>query len=74
MIKNIPIQYVTDEEGNKQAVVIPFDKWRKIQKELAELGQYRTMKKNLKAAFREIEEIKQGKKTLITLNEFLNES
>ena len=74
MSKDIPIQYVTDEAGNKQAVVIPFDEWQKLLKELAELSELRAFKENLNAAFKEVEKIKEGKSPRITLSEFLNES
>ncbi len=74
MSQNIPLQYVTDEAGNKQAVVIPFEEWQKILQELAQLSEIRAFKESLKTAFKEVEEIKQGKLPRITLTEFLNES
>lgn len=74
MTKDIHLQYVTDEEGKKQAVVIPFHEWQNILQELVEFRELRTIKKRLKAAFKQVEEIKQGKSPRVTLNEFLNES
>jgi len=74
MSKDIPIRYVTDEAGNKKAVLIPFDEWQQILESLAELEELRSFKTSLKAAFQEVEEIKKGKSPRVTLSEFLDES
>lgn len=73
MIKNLSIQFVTDRKGNKKAVLIPFEEWQELQKELAELMEYRSLKASLKAAFQQVEEIKKGKSVRKSLKEFLNE-
>lgn len=72
-MKDIHIQYVTDEKGNKTAVLIPFEEWKKIKKDLAEFFEYRSLKKRLKTAFKEVKEIRDDRKEKISLNEFLNE-
>jgi len=74
MLKNIHIQYVTDEKGNKTAVLIPLEEWQKIRQELAAFIEYRSLKKKLKSAFKEVTEIQNGEKAKINLNDFLNES
>ena len=68
------MQYLTDESGNKKAVVIPYDEWLKIEKELQELREYQAMNKNLTHAFDEVKDIKHGNISRDTLNDFLNES
>ncbi len=68
------IQYVTDADGNKQAVLISIAEWQKIQQELAEWRTYLSLKTSLKKAFQEVEDMKQGKAPRLTLKAFLNES
>ncbi|MDX1939592.1 MAG: hypothetical protein SFU99_03525 [Saprospiraceae bacterium] len=74
MADTIPVQFVTDEAGNRQAVLISLQEWQKIQQELKEWREYRALKKSLKTAFKEVEQIKKGKQPRITLKEFLRES
>jgi len=74
MSKDIPIRYVTDEAGNKKAVQIPFEEWEQILELLAELEELRSLRNSLKTAFQEVEDIKKGKSSRITLSEFLDGS
>lgn len=37
MTGEVPVQYLTDEAGNKQAVVVPFKEWEAILCELEEV-------------------------------------
>lgn len=74
MTNHASIQYVTDTDGNKQAVLISIVEWQKIQQELEEWRAYRSLKKSLKKAFQEVEEIKKGSVPRVTLKEFLSES
>ncbi len=37
MTKEVRVQYLTDEAGNKQAAVVPFKEWEAILHELEEL-------------------------------------
>lgn len=73
MGKNLPVQYLTDEAGNKQAVVVPFGEWQKILQALNELADLQALSKSLNTAFHEVEAIKQGKIARTTLSDFLNE-
>lgn len=73
MANHKSIEFVTDESGNKRAVLIPLTEWEKIQVDLNELLEYRTMKESLKSAFSQVREIKQGELPKKTLKRFLDE-
>jgi hypothetical protein len=71
-MENFTVRYMTDEAGNKQAVIISLDEWRLIQQELALWREYSALKMSLEAAFQEVELIKSGLEPRVTLSEFLN--
>lgn len=73
MINKLSIQFVTDEAGNKQAVLIPIKEWTKLQKEIKELLEYKSLKDSLSTAFREVRKIKSGQLPKTTLSSFLDE-
>lgn len=66
------MQFLTDNTGKKIAVQIPISEWEIIAQKLRHLEQFETLKKGFKSAFQEWEQIKKGKKEVITLNSFLN--
>ena len=68
------VNYLTDSNGNKNAVQIPFPQWSRLLEDYNRLKQYTKLKTNLKISFNEIEEIERGDKEATTLSEFLNES
>lgn len=68
------LQYISDKNGETKAVVIPIKEWSAFIKEFNKLQQITKLKTGLKSAFREFEEIKNGKKKAVTLLEFLNEN
>jgi hypothetical protein len=70
---NVKIQYVTDEEGNKKAVMIPIEEWKKVEKQFLELAEYASLDSDLRAAFMEVQEMMKGNKKGQTLKEFLDE-
>jgi hypothetical protein len=70
---NVKIQYVTDEEGNKKAVMIPIEEWKKVEKQFLELTEYAYLDSNLRAAFMEVQEMMKGNKKGQTFKEFLDE-
>lgn len=70
---NLHIQYLTDEEGIKTAVQIPFKEWLQLMKEYDYLKQYATFKQGLTDAFQEVRDIESGNTSFVTLEEFLNE-
>lgn len=73
MIKDMSIQFVTDEMGNKKAVQIPFEEWLLLEKELKEFFDYRRMKTNLKSAFLQVKQIQSGQLPRRTMQNFLDE-
>jgi hypothetical protein len=70
---NVKIQYVTDEEGNKKAVMIPIEEWKKVEKQFLELTEYASLDSDLRAAFLEVQEMMKGNKKGQTFKEFLDE-
>ena len=68
------VQYIVDNRGVKTSVIVPYDKWEKINEDYNKL-QY---KLNIFIAIQEgLEEIKSAKKQgtkLQTLSDFLNEN
>lgn len=70
---DLHIQYLTDESGAKTAVQIPYNEWLEFYTRYRRLRQYSKLKKGLKDAFEEIENIETRSTKKITLDEFLNE-
>jgi PHD/YefM family antitoxin component YafN of YafNO toxin-antitoxin module len=70
------LQYITDNHGHKNGVLIPLQEWNKIQKDLdafERLKDKKTFFEGLNNAFAEVILIKKGKKTPHTFDELLNE-
>lgn len=63
------LNYVSDESGNKTAVVIPIEVWA----EIVAVLEMNTLKNKLKVAFQEVEAIEKGELAEVTLKEFLDE-
>jgi len=70
---DLHIQYLTDKNGAKTAVQIPYNEWLEFYDRYRHLRQYSKLKKDLTDAFNEIENIQIGNSKKITLEEFLNE-
>jgi len=73
MVANIDIQYLTDENGKRTAVIIPINEWANICKNIAELDKYEAFKTNLQGALKEMVEIEKGNVEQVTLNEFIDQ-
>ena len=73
MTKKLDIQYVTDNEGNKTAVLISIEDWELISKEIAELLQYQSLRNSLTTAFTEVEDLRKESSEQVSLTDFLNE-
>jgi hypothetical protein len=69
----IALQYVTDGSGHTQAVQLPLTEWERILNKLKKYEQALQIKSDLKEAFEQVKEMKAGKKSKQTLNEFLDE-
>ena len=72
MTANINIQYLTDKDGNKTAVIIPIKDWLNINKNLAEFLEFQALKNKLNTAFQDVEQIKKGKAKEVSLADFLD--
>jgi hypothetical protein len=69
MIDQLSIQYLTNTDGQKTAVVIPIDQWL----ECAEyLEQYLSIKQSIKKGLEEVTEIKAGKIVPQSVEDFLD--
>jgi hypothetical protein len=70
------LQYIIDENGQKNGVQLPMKDWKQIEKDLEELSRLRNKKRfmaELAEAVKEIKQIKEGKKQARTVEDFLNE-
>jgi hypothetical protein len=67
------INYLSDTKGNTTAVLLPIQVWKQFIGDYNKLNQYARMKNSLSEAFREVQEIEQGKRKAIPFLEFLNE-
>jgi hypothetical protein len=69
----IALQYLSDVNGNTQAVQLPLQEWKKILNKLNKYEQAFNLRSDLKEALDEVAVLKQTKEPKQTLNEFLNE-
>ena len=69
----IQIQYLTDLEGNKKAVLVPIEEWKTILNSYNHLQQLVGLKKGLLDAFKEVKKIESGEAEGKTLGKFLDE-
>jgi PHD/YefM family antitoxin component YafN of YafNO toxin-antitoxin module len=73
------LQYITDDSGQKNAVLLPIKDWENLQNELKELQILRQYKEKylflegLKEAMIEVKQHNEGKIKLQTAKDFLNE-
>jgi hypothetical protein len=65
--------YVIDSNGQKVFVQIAVQDWEHLIKEIQQLEQLLKFKAQLKNAFREVRQIKQGKKIGTPLSALINE-
>lgn len=69
----LQLKYITDQNGNHTAVVIPMRNWEKFKNDHEKLQNKIKVLNGISDALNEVEEIKKGKKKGKTLREFLNE-
>ncbi|MBP8240417.1 MAG: hypothetical protein KAX50_10665 [Saprospiraceae bacterium] len=67
------IHYVTDDAGSPVAVQVPIADWNLFQKEFDEMKRALEILHGIKNALEEVEQVKQGKRKLQTLSDFLHE-
>lgn len=73
MTENMSIQFVTDEAGNKQAVLIPIKDWLRLQEELQMLRESQALRGSLFQGFVQMKQIKNGQMPKTSLRSFLND-
>lgn len=69
----IPVQYVSDINGNPQAVQLPLSEWNKVLNKLKKYEQALKLRSDLKEAFDQVAALRKTKSKKQNLNEFLNE-
>ena len=73
MTENLSIQYVTDQQGKKKAVLIPISDWNKILSEFQQMKEAQSLKAKLSSGFEQMEKIKAGKLPKTSLTQFIDE-
>lgn len=68
----IALQYLSDTNGNTQAVQLPLTDWEKVLSKLNKYEQALKLKSDLKEAVAQVAELSKAKNNQ-TLNEFLDE-
>ncbi|MCU0394243.1 MAG: hypothetical protein MUE81_24300 [Thermoflexibacter sp.] len=68
------LQYITDNQGIKQSVVIPFREWESLQEELNRLRKYLQFYDHIEKSFRQALSMEKGSIKQQTLTEFLDEN
>ncbi|MBY0477271.1 MAG: hypothetical protein K2Q24_06470 [Chitinophagaceae bacterium] len=67
------IQYISDQEGNTQAVQLPITQWTRIINRLNKYEQMLKLKSDLVQSFDEVKKMRKGKIKKQSLQDFLNE-
>ena len=70
------VAYVTDAQGQRTAVLVPYAEWLALQQKLKELQISRdeaVMRASLTEAFRDIADMEAGRKPKVLLADFLDE-
>jgi len=67
------LQYLTDEKGIQQAVVIPAKEWLAFQEEFNKIKMKLQILTGIENAMKEVEQINKGKKKGKSLKSFLDE-
>jgi hypothetical protein len=68
----LSVRYVNDAEGNIEAVQLPVADWKRVLKALGGRKQELKVKSDIAAALAEVDEIRKGKQSRETLQEFLS--
>ena len=69
----IPLQYLSDTDGNTKAVQLPINEWEKLITKLRKYEQALQLKSDLKEAYDQVVALKKSKAKKQTLKEFLHE-
>lgn len=72
----LQLQYLTDPEGKRSAVLLPIKEWENIQKDLMDLDRLKNKKmffEGLTDGFKEVSLIRQGLQKPKSFDEMINE-
>lgn len=72
-MNKVKLQYVTDVEGNRKAVMIPIEEWERIEKQIQTLLEYTSLKESLKQGFMDVESIINNEIAPKNAKDFLDE-
>ena len=67
------VAYVTDAQGQRTAVLVPYAEWLALQQELKASREEALMRASLTEAFRDIADMEAGRKPKVLLADFLDE-
>lgn len=65
------LQYITDESGNRKAVLIPIQEWEEHRDEIEKLKRKIEVMSGIQDAVLEVKEVRAGRKKAKTLREML---
>jgi uncharacterized protein YpuA (DUF1002 family) len=68
------IQYIIDNRGVKTSVIVPFNKWEKLNTDYNKLQNKLKVFLSIQEGLEEIQDSKKKSEKLQTLSDFLNES
>jgi hypothetical protein len=69
-----PIQFITDHEGHKKSVIVPYKQWEELNRRYEQLNNKVKILTGIQDAMKEVEQARKTGKKLPTLTDFLNES
>ena len=70
---SVNVQYLTDANGHRTAVIISMEDWGEISQYLEEQNKLSELSDSIKDAMEEVKAMKSGNKEEVSLNDFLNE-
>ena len=68
------VQYLTNEAGERTAVVVAYADWEKLQSQRQQLKQKLEIMQGIRAGLREVKEARQTGRALPSLREFLEDA
>ncbi|HEX8314085.1 MAG TPA: hypothetical protein VF609_03795 [Flavisolibacter sp.] len=69
----LDIHYVSDSEGNPQAVQLPIEAWNRVVSKLKKYERTLQVKSDLEEAFMQVDQLRKKKAKKKTLSQFLDE-
>ncbi len=68
------MQYIVNDDGVKTSVIVPFDKWEKLNTDYYKLQNKLKVFQSIQEGINELKEAKKSGNKLQSLSDFLNES